>query len=179
MCLPEYPIYCSDTVALKGYLAIMSEYLLLQKDVRLKYINDTNRAIVFNTDDYKRTGIFISQGEIVRLYYDYVRPGFLYFYNLLINELDGQNKNVGTTLKGYMTAMIVVSVLFLLFLWIPYIQDAKRQVCSIAIYICVLDEETAIAAVVHPGERHIQCEGPARVLHQHHLHSQVLSPTIV
>jgi len=54
MCYEQSGLLCTDPTALKGYLAVLTEFAFLQRYLMLKYKGDQNKKLVFNDPDYVR-----------------------------------------------------------------------------------------------------------------------------
>ncbi len=126
MCTADTPSYCGDTVAEKGYLTALSEIVWLQRYIRLTYVPKLHRTAVFNTKEYMR---------ILKLYFDFVRPGAVHIYQNVMNEVNSKTDEVKRTLLIEAVMITVFSVLFFLFIWLPYVKSRRKELTKLRMLI--------------------------------------------
>lgn len=126
MCIPGGDsAFCSDAVAAKGYLAVLSDIVWLTRYLLLNY-NDRLKKYVYNTEQYKRT---------VRLYAQFVRPGALYIYGQILKEIESGTSSTMRILLAGVGIMVGFSVVFMGLIWLPYVSLKKKQLIQLRMLI--------------------------------------------
>ncbi len=98
----------------------MTEFVCLLRYLSLGF-NSRNRTTVFNTPEYIR---------IVNLYNDYMYVGSAYLYSQVLDDIRARSNSLSNTLLIETVAITVCSVVFFLFLWVPYVRKKKLEVLS-------------------------------------------------
>ena len=108
---------------------MLAEFIYLQRYFRLQYVDDRNRATIFNTADFYKYGKrIIADSFSVRTYYGLIRPGYKYIYALITDELATQNQNKILLNSVGLGAFISIGIIWIFAVWLPYIRSKKKEV---------------------------------------------------
>ncbi len=108
----------------------MTEFVCLLRYFRLGF-NSSSNATVFNTPEYIRIGTLGSPTiSIVNLYYDYMYVGSKYLHGQVMDDIMARSNSLTNTLLIETVAITACSVVFFLFLWVPYVRQKKLEVTS-------------------------------------------------
>ncbi len=138
---------------------MLGEYLWLEKYLYLKYQTEADKYIVYNTEEFARTGKSHARLPVcvVNLYYQFIHPGITYMYNLIRHELERRNDSIITSMSVETALLVVLSLGAFLFVWVPYMRQKKKEVSGAKMIGIAGETQTAAQLCARQGHRQGGC----------------------